>query len=49
MEVQRLRSVRLFSGLSARELELLAQWTDEVSVPAGYELAREGQFAHESS
>src|SRR5262245_64349647 len=47
MEVRRLRSVRLFSGLSTSELERLAEWTDEVSVPAGHELAREGRFAHE--
>ncbi|HEY6961573.1 MAG TPA: cyclic nucleotide-binding domain-containing protein [Gaiellaceae bacterium] len=39
--------MRLFSGLSNRELERLAQWTDEASVPEGYELASQGRFAHE--
>jgi CRP/FNR family transcriptional regulator, cyclic AMP receptor protein len=47
MQVGQLAAVRLFSSLSKRELEKLATWTDEVSVSAGYELAKEGQFAHE--
>src|SRR5205823_3680611 len=47
MNVERLAAVAIFSGVPKRDLERLAQWTDEVSVPAGYELAREGQFAHE--
>jgi len=42
-----LASVGIFSGLSKDELRKLAQWTDSVSVDAGYELAKEGQFAHE--
>ena len=37
----------LFSTLSKKELDRLAQWTDEVSVPEGQELATEGRFAHE--
>jgi CRP/FNR family cyclic AMP-dependent transcriptional regulator len=47
MQVGQLAAVRLFSSLSKRELEKLATWTDEVSVSAGHELAKEGQFAHE--
>jgi CRP/FNR family cyclic AMP-dependent transcriptional regulator len=47
MDVTDLRRVELFSSLSKRELEQLARWTDEVSVPAGRELATEGRFAHE--
>ncbi len=47
MDVKRLEGVGVFSGLSKSELEKLAQWTDEVSVSTGQELATEGQFAHE--
>lgn len=47
MEAKRLEEVALFAGLSKKELEAIARWTDEVSVDAGYELATEGRFAHE--
>jgi CRP/FNR family cyclic AMP-dependent transcriptional regulator len=47
MDSSRLEGVGVFSGLSKKELGKLAQWTDEVSVPEGHELATEGQFAHE--
>jgi CRP/FNR family cyclic AMP-dependent transcriptional regulator len=47
MDAERLEGVGVFSGLSKKELGKLAQWTDEVSVPEGHELATEGQFAHE--
>jgi len=47
MDVSRLQGIRLFSGLSKKELEKLAQWTDEISVGEGQELATEGRFAHE--
>ena len=47
MDAARLQGVAIFSDLSKAELERVARWTDEVSVPEGYELAREGQFAHE--
>lgn len=47
MEATRLEGVGIFSGLSKKELEKLAQWTDEVSVSAGDALATEGRFAHE--
>jgi CRP-like cAMP-binding protein len=47
MDSTRLEGVRIFSGLSKKELGKLAQWTDEVSVSAGEALATEGMFAHE--
>jgi CRP/FNR family transcriptional regulator, cyclic AMP receptor protein len=47
MDAKRLEGVGVFSGLSKQELAKLAQWTDEVSVSEGHELATEGQFAHE--
>jgi CRP/FNR family transcriptional regulator, cyclic AMP receptor protein len=47
MDAKGLEGVSVFSGLSKKELGKLAQWTDEVSVPEGYALATEGQFAHE--
>src|SRR3954447_7954918 len=47
MDPTRLAGVAIFSDLTKGELERVARWTDEVSVPEGYELAREGQFAHE--
>lgn len=47
MDAKRLEGVALFSGLSKNERENIARWTDEVSVPAGHELAKQGQFAHE--
>src|SRR5471032_3127964 len=47
MEVKRLEAVGLFSSLGKKDLERLAQWTDEVSVREGEELATEGRFAHE--
>ena len=47
MDATRLEGVALFSGLSKKERQQLGQWTEAVSVPAGYELAKQGQFAHE--
>jgi CRP-like cAMP-binding protein len=47
MDAKRLEAVGLFSSLSKQELGQLAQWTDEISVPEGQELATEGRFAHE--
>jgi len=47
MDASRLQGIRLFSGLSNKELEQLAQWTDELSIGEGHELATEGRFAHE--
>jgi CRP-like cAMP-binding protein len=47
METKRLADVAIFSSLSKKEIERLAQWTDEVSVGEGETLAEEGKFAHE--
>jgi CRP/FNR family cyclic AMP-dependent transcriptional regulator len=47
VDTSKLAGVGFFSGLSKKELEKLAQWTDEVEVPAGTTLASEGRFAHE--
>jgi CRP-like cAMP-binding protein len=47
VDPSRLAGVAIFSDLTKVELERVSRWTDEVSVPEGYELAREGQFAHE--
>jgi CRP-like cAMP-binding protein len=47
MDVKELQGIGFFSGLSKQELKRLSQWTDEVSVEEGYELAKEGAFAHE--
>ena len=47
MDQGRLRSVPFFSGMSKRELAAIAQQTDEVDVPAGRVLAREGDFGDE--
>jgi CRP-like cAMP-binding protein len=47
MHESQLRSVDLFSGLSARELKRLASVTDEVILPTGTQLISEGEFSHE--
>ena len=47
MDASRLDGVRLFSGLSKKELGQLAQHMDELTVREGEELATEGRFAHE--
>lgn len=47
MDAARLEGVDLFRALSKPELHQLAQWTDEVDVPAGKVLGREGEFAYE--
>ena len=47
MNREQLKGVRLFSSLSKKELDRLAQWTDQISVGEGHELAKEGEFAHE--
>jgi CRP-like cAMP-binding protein len=47
VEAKRLEQVALFSTLSKKELEQVAQWTDELTVPEGDELATQGSFAHE--
>ncbi len=47
MDASRLRQIDLFSNLSKRELNQLAQWTDEVDVVEGTVFAREGDNAYE--
>jgi CRP-like cAMP-binding protein len=47
VDASRLGVIPLFSSLSKKELEQVARWADEIDVPAGRELAREGSFAHE--
>ena len=42
MDAKDLKSVPLFAGLSKRERELVARFADEVDVPAGKVLTREG-------
>ena len=46
VKVERLGQVPLFSDLSRRELEQLAEIVDEVDVKAGRKLAGEGEAAH---
>ncbi|HZQ50292.1 MAG TPA: cyclic nucleotide-binding domain-containing protein [Candidatus Dormibacteraeota bacterium] len=45
-KVEALSRVPLFSGCTPRELEFIAAHTDEVSVPAGKELTRQGALGH---
>ena len=47
MQQDRLKNVPLFSGMSKSELATVARQTDEVDVPAGQVLAREGDFGDE--
>jgi CRP-like cAMP-binding protein len=47
MDEARLRAIPLFAGLSKKECRSVAQQADEVDVPAGRYLVREGDFAYE--
>jgi CRP/FNR family cyclic AMP-dependent transcriptional regulator len=47
MDPKRLRSVPLFEGLAKKDLRELGRWTDEIDIPEGKHLARQGQFAYE--
>ena len=47
MDEKRLKGVPLFESLGKRERKVLAQRADEVDVPEGKHLAREGTFAYE--
>ena len=47
MDAKRLESLPLFRDLSRRERDQIARWTDEVDVPAGYQLVEQGRFPHE--
>lgn len=42
MDASDLKSVPLFAGLSKRERELVARFADEIDVPAGKVLTKEG-------
>ena len=47
MDPKRLREIPLFASLGKRELEQVGAWTDEVELPAGRVLGREGSVAYE--
>jgi CRP/FNR family transcriptional regulator, cyclic AMP receptor protein len=47
-KIQRLSKVRLFAGLSRRDLARIAALTVEVDVPAGRVLMRHGDVGHEA-
>jgi len=47
MDAKRLHGLGPFAAVKSKDLERLAQWADEVEVPAGEVLAEEGSFAHE--
>ena len=47
MDPARLQKIDLFRSLSKSDLARVAQWTDEVDVPAGTVLGREGSVAYE--
>lgn len=47
MQQARLKDVPFFHDMSKKDLAVLAQQTDELDVPAGKVLAREGDFGHE--
>ena len=46
-KIERLSQVQLFSACSKRELARIAALSDEVDVPAGRVLMRQGDFGHE--
>ena len=46
-KIDQLSQVRLFSAFNKKELGLIARASDEVSVPAGKELVKEGSPGHE--
>lgn len=46
-KVERLKQAPLFEGLSRRELAELARRTDDVQLPAGRTLCKEGTIGHE--
>jgi CRP-like cAMP-binding protein len=47
MDPAKLRPLPLFQGLSRRELEGIGRHADEVDLPEGKELIREGDFGYE--
>ena len=47
MDESNLRSIALFESLPPGERRTIAQHADEIDVPEGTELARQGEFAYE--
>ena len=47
MDESRLRSIELFDSLSPDARRSIAQHADELDIPDGTELARQGEFAYE--
>jgi cAMP-dependent protein kinase regulator len=47
MDESRLRSIPLFESLPGAARRVIAQHADEIDVPEGTELARQGEFAYE--
>jgi len=47
MDAERLKQLPLFADLPPKQIERLAQWTDEVDLPAGKRLIEQGTFPHE--
>src|SRR4051794_20787345 len=47
MDETQLRSVPLFESVSSEERRAIAQHADEIDVPEGEELVRQGDFAYE--
>ena len=47
MDAARLKGIRFLAGLSDEELEAVASLASEVSVSAGKELVREGDYSYE--
>jgi CRP-like cAMP-binding protein len=47
MDPRDVASIPLFAGLSKDDQKVVAQYADEVDVPAGHKLAQEGRFAYE--
>jgi len=45
---ERLKSTKLFAALDRKELEMVAEITTELTVPAGTVLAREGHQGHDA-
>ncbi len=47
MDAKDLERVPLFSGLTHKEREKIARWSDTVDLPAGKQLLEEGRLPHE--
>ncbi len=47
MDAKRLESLPLFRDLSRKERDQISRWTDEIDVPAGYQLLEQGRMPHE--